>query len=87
MASAVCCPCCSRRCALQVFRPCGSSCRVVGVCEVTFCCDGAADQAGWYCERGGHALYDVALNLVFLGLQYVTPGESVASRTRSKKSA
>ena len=60
---------------------------VVGVCEVTFCCDGAADQAGWYCECGGHALYDVALNLVFLGLQYVTPGESVASRTRSKKSA
>ena len=60
---------------------------VVGVCEVTFCCDGAADQAGWYCKHGGHALYDVALNLVFLGLQYVTPGESVASRTRSKKSA
>ena len=53
----------------------------------TFCCDGAADQAGWYCDCGGHALYDVALNLVFLGLQYVTPGESVASRTRSKKSA
>ena len=68
--------------ALQVTSVC-----VVGVCEVTFCCDGAADQAGWYCERGGHALYDVALNLVFLGLQYVTPGESVASRTRSKKSA
>ena len=38
-------------------------------------------------KYGGHALYDVALNLVFLGLQYVTPGESVASRTRSKKSA
>ena len=68
--------------ALQVTSVC-----VVGVCEVTFCCDGAADQAGWYCESGGHALYDVALNLVFLGLQYVTPGESVASRTRSKKSA
>ena len=46
-----------------------------------------SDQAGWYCECGGHALYDVALNLVFLGLQYVSPGESVASRTRSKKSA
>ena len=60
---------------------------VVGVCEVTFCCDGAVDRAGWYCELGGHALYDVALNLVFLGLQYVNPGESVASRTRSKKSA
>ena len=28
-----------------------------------------SDQAGWYCELGGHALYDVALNLVFLGLQ------------------
>jgi len=60
---------------------------VVGVCEVTFCCDGTVDQAGWYCKHGGHAFYDVALNLVFLGLQYVTPGESVASRTRSKKSA
>ena len=28
-------------------------------------------QADWYCELGGHALYDVALNLVLLGLQYV----------------
>ena len=30
-----------------------------------------SDQAGWYCELGGHALYDAALNLVLLGLQYV----------------
>ena len=55
------------------------------VCEVTFCCDGAADQAGWYCELGGQRP-DVALNLVFLGLQYVTPAVG-RPRTRSKKNA
>jgi len=37
-----------------------------------------AQVDGGTAKLGGHALYDVALNLVFLGLQYVSPGESHA---------
>ena len=37
-----------------------------------------AQVDGGTAKLGGHALYDVALNLVFLGLQYVSPGKSHA---------
>ena len=60
---------------------CGSSCRASSAsAKSRSAATAPPTRPAGTASTAAHALYDVALNLVFLGLQYVTPGESVASR-------